>query len=212
MPEGDCDRRNVREEDGMKTIGKLALSGLATVLPVALTLYVFWWLGAGAETFLGGLLRRVLPESLYVPGAGLALGFLFLVGVGLVMRGVVARRLERLMDRLMARIPLVRTIYGSVGDLLSLFSKKEAGSIERVVLVAPDHSQIRVLGLVTRSAVPELVAGTEGEALAAVYLPMSYGIGGYTVLVPRSALTPVPMSVEQALRFAVTAGAPAKGG
>jgi uncharacterized membrane protein len=194
----------------MKTIGKLALSGLATVLPVAITLYVFWWLGSGAEALLGGLLRRVLPGHLYVPGAGLVLGFVLLIGVGLVMRAVVARRLERLVDRLMARIPLVKTIYGSVGDLLSLFSRKRAGNVDRVVLVTLADPPIRMLGLVTRSEVPELDAGTEEDPCAVVYIPMSYGVGGYTVLVPRSALTPVGMSVERALRFAITAGAPPK--
>ncbi len=196
----------------MRTIGTLALSGLATVLPVALTLYVFWWLGSGAEAFLGGLLRRVLPESLYVPGAGLVLGFVLLIGVGLVMRAVVARRFERFVDRLMARIPLVKTIYGSVGDLLSLFSKKGTSHIDHVVLITLADPPVRMLGLVTRSEVPELDAGGEEDPCAAVYVPMSYGIGGYTVLVRRSALTPVHMGVEQALRFAITAGAPPKSG
>ncbi|MFQ5844624.1 MAG: hypothetical protein ACE5JG_06495, partial [Planctomycetota bacterium] len=64
----------------------------------------------------------------------------------------------------------------------------------------------RVLGVLTRETVEELPSG-EGEAdRAAVYLPMSYGIGGFTILVPRSALRPVKMGFEEAMRFAVTAG------
>jgi len=194
----------------VKTIGKLALSGLVTVLPVAITLYVFWWVGSGAEAILGGLLRQVLPESLYVPGAGLVLGFVLLIAVGLVMRAVVARRLARLVDRLIARIPLVKTIYGSVSDLLSLFSKKSANRIDQVVLVTLADPALRMLGLVTRPEVPELDAGVDGDPVASVYIPMSYGVGGYTVLARRSALTPVNLKVEEALRFAITAGAPSK--
>jgi uncharacterized membrane protein len=194
----------------MKTIGRLALTGLVTVLPLALTLYVIWWLGSGAEDLLGGLLRRVLPEGLYVPGAGLVLGLVFLVGLGLVMRALVARKVAHLFDRLMERIPLVKSIYGSVADMLSLFTKKRVSHVEQVVLITLADPHVRILGLVTRPEVPEIDAGVEGDPVAVVYVPMSYGIGGYALLARRSSLTPVPMSVEQALRFAVTAGAPSK--
>jgi uncharacterized membrane protein len=194
----------------VKTIGKLALSGLVTVLPVAVTLYVLWWLCSGAEAFLGGMLRRVLPEGLYVPGAGLLVGVVLLVGVGLLMHAVVARRLSALFDRLVDRIPLVKTVYGAVGDLLSFFSKHTEREVKQVVLVPIEGTAFRVLGLVTRAEVSELDPGVEGDPVAAVYLPMSYGVGGYTVLVRRSALTAVSMTVEEALRFAITAGAPSR--
>jgi uncharacterized membrane protein len=194
----------------MKTIAKLALSGLITVLPVTVTLYVIWWLASGAEALLGRLLRFVLPERLYVPGAGLVLGLLLLVGLGLLMRAVIARRIEGVLRALMDRIPLVKTVYGSVSDLLSMFTKREAGKIDQVVLVTVADPCIRVLGLVTRRAVPELDAGPDDDPFAVVYVPMSYGIGGYPLLVRKSALTPLRMSVEQALRFAITAGAPSK--
>ncbi len=194
----------------MKTIGKLALSGLVTLLPVALTLYIIWWLGSGAEALLGGFLRKVIGEDLYVPGAGLVLGLGLLIGVGFLMRAVLARKVAAAVDRLVERIPLVKTVYGSLRDLLSLFSKKPQERIDRVVLVTFADTRLRMLGLVTRSEMPEIDAGVQGDPVVAVYIPMSYGVGGYTVLVPSSTLTPLSMSVEEALRFAITAGAPSK--
>ena len=194
----------------MKTLWKLALSGLVTVLPAAVTLYAIWVVCAGAESFTGGLLRQVIPEGLYVPGIGLLFGLLLLIGVGLLMRGVVARRLSTLLDRLVNRIPLVKTLYGAVGDLLSHFSKPSHGEVQQVVLVTLEDEAFQVLGLVTRAELSEFGPEVEGDPLAAVYLPMSYGIGGYTVLVRRSALTAVSMTVEEALRFAITAGAPSR--
>ncbi len=192
----------------MKTIGKLALSGLVTVLPVAITLYIGWWLGSGAETILGGILRRAVPDRLYIPGAGLVLAFALLVAVGLIMRAVVARKIGAYFRTLMDRVPLVKTIYGSVSDLLSLFTRQGPERVDQVVLVKIAASPVRMLGLVTRHEVPEIDPGEEGDPVAVVYVPMSYGLGGYSVLARRSSLTPVSMSVEQALRFAVTAGAP----
>jgi len=195
----------------MKTLAKLALSGLLTVLPVALTVYVFWWLGSKAEAVLGGLLRRFVPGARYVPGAGLAIGFGLLIAVGLFMRATLAQRVAALFNRLLDRIPLVKTVYGSVSDLLSLFSQRTE-DVEQVVLVRLKDPPLQVLGLVTRVGVPALDAdaAAEDDPLAAVYIPMSYGIGGYTVLIRRSALLPVKMTVADALRFAVTAGAPSK--
>ena len=190
----------------MKTVGKLMLKGLVAVLPIALTLYVMWWLGSVMDALLGGLLRRVLPEGLYVHGMGLILGAGLLVVVGLLMDAVLARRIAAFVDGLMARVPLVKTVYGSVRDLLSLFSNAAKERVDQVVLVKLTDSPVRSLGLVTRATVPELDVGEGGDPLVAVYIPMSYGIGGYTVLAPKSALTPVPMDAEHALRFAITGG------
>lgn len=190
----------------MKTVGKLMLKGLVAVLPIALTLYIMWWLGSGMEALLAGLLRRVLPESLYVPGLGLVVGAGLLVGVGFLMSAVLARRIAAALDRLMDRVPLVKTVYGAVTDLLSLFSKTARERVDQVVLVQLTDSPVRSLGLVTRATVPELDTGQGGDPLVAVYIPMSYGIGGYTVLAPKSALTPVRMDAEHALRFAITGG------
>lgn len=190
----------------MKTVGKLMLKGLVAVLPIALTLYIMWWLASGTEALLGGLLRRVLPERLYVPGLGLILGAGLLIGVGALMNAVMARRIASAVDGLMDRVPLVKTVYGAVRDLLSLFSRTAKERVDQVVLVSLTGSSVRSLGLVTRAAVPELDSGERGDPLVAVYIPMSYGIGGYTVLAPRSALTPVAMDAEHALRFAITGG------
>ena len=58
-----------------------------------------------------------------------------------------------------------------------------------------------MIGFVTRSDFADLPAGVGGPAEVAVYLPMSYGIGGYTVIVPREAITPIEMSREAAMKF-----------
>jgi uncharacterized membrane protein len=152
----------------------------------------------------------VIGENLYVPGAGLVLGLGLLIGVGFLMRAVLARKVAAFVDRMVDKVPLVKTVYGSLRDLLSLFSKRPQERIDRVVLVTLADTGLRLLGLVTRPEVPEIDAGDQGDPVVAVYVPMSYGIGGYTALVPSSMLTPLSMTVEEALRFAITAGAPSR--
>ncbi len=186
----------------MRLISKLILQGLAALLPIALTIYVIRWLAVSGEEWLGGLLREILPDGAYRTGMGVGLGLLVVIAVGILCNALIVRRVLHLIDRISAKIPLVKTIYGSVNDLMSYFSqggRKEKLSKPVLVTVAPG---IDVLGVLTRDTVPELGCAD----LTAVYLPMSYGIGGLTVLVPPAALKPVEMSIEEALRFAVTAG------
>ncbi|MEZ5977734.1 MAG: DUF502 domain-containing protein [Planctomycetota bacterium] len=191
----------------MKRIGKTFLQGLAAILPIALTIYVVWWLGSSAESLLGPLIRRVLPDDYYVPGLGVVLGIAFVLLVGVMLRTFLLRRIWSGVEDLFERIPLVKTIYGSVRDLMSFFARGDSErDLEQVVLVRMKDPQIQLLGLLTNDDARTITKRDEEEGLVAVYLPMSYQIGGFMVLVPRDAIEPVEVGVEEALRLLVTAG------
>ena len=115
-------------------------------------------------------------------------------------------------ERLLYRLPLIKSIYGAFRDLLSFVAAPRDKALQQVVAVRIGETDMRLLGFVTRDNLQDLPKGLAEEDAAAVYLPMSYQIGGYTVLVPRSALQPVEMSLEDAMRFAVTAGLSTAGG
>ncbi len=68
------------------------------------------------------------------------------------------------------------------------------------------HSEQKLLGLVTRQSFEDTPAGMGDEHSVAVYLPMSYQIGGFTLILPRDQIEPIDMSIEDGLRFALTAG------
>ena len=70
----------------MRQIPKIFLQGLAAILPLALTLYVLWWLGTTTEAVFGALLRKVLPGNTHVPGLGLLLGLGVVFAVGFMLR------------------------------------------------------------------------------------------------------------------------------
>ncbi len=189
----------------MKGASKIFFTGLAAVLPVLLTFYILAWLGAKAESVFGVTLSLLLPERWYKPGMGLLAGVVFIFLVGLTLRAWVVRRFFSLGERLLNRIPLVKAIYGSIRDLMNFFGGKDQG-FSQVVLVRLGDTQMKLLGFVTREDFSDLPAGLAGEGVVAVYMPMSYQIGGYTVLLPRSAIEPVNMSMQEAMKFAVTGG------
>ena len=77
----------------LKFISKHILTGLVTILPVVLTLYLFYWIALTVETMLGNMIRLWLPENFYWPGMGLIAGLLVTFSVGLLMHAYVAQAL-----------------------------------------------------------------------------------------------------------------------
>jgi uncharacterized membrane protein len=189
----------------LKRLGRVLLKGLVAILPIGLTIYVVYWLGVTTETLLSGPLKWMLPPGVYRPGMGLVAGFLLLLAVGLLVNAYLVRRVLGLGESLLLRVPVVKTVYASIRDLTALVNTKDRKrELERVVMVR--FGPGRVIGFVTQESavVPGLARGS-GE-LVAVYLPMSYQIGGYTVYLPRDQIEATDLTVEQAMRIVITGG------
>ena len=190
----------------LKFISKNLFTGLITILPIMLTVYLIYWLAITAETVLGNTIRLFLPDRLYSPGMGVVLGLLGVFVIGLLMQAYVVRRLFARGEQLLYRMPVIKWIYRSMRDFLDYFSPTRKKEFEQVVLVSIGNTGMQVIGFVTQAVEEELPEDFRGEGNILVYLPMSYMIGGYTMLLPRSAVRPVKMSIEEAMRFTLTAG------
>jgi len=192
----------------MKKIGKIMFQGLVALLPAILTLYILFWLVRSAETVLGGLLQVLLPEGWYLPGLGLLVGLIGTFLFGLALNAFLGKRLLALGEELMNRIPVVKTLYGSLKDFIGFFTAKHDSKFSQVVTVDLNFggTPMRMIGFVTRSEFSDLPTGIGHEGEVAVYLPLSYQIGGYTVIVPRSAVRKIDISTHRAMGFVVTGG------
>jgi uncharacterized membrane protein len=191
------------QRSGWRKLGAIFLTGLLTVLPIVATLYFTVWMLTLLERFFGKQVLFLIPDQWYRTGMGLlvAVGLVFAVGV--LMHGYVFRRLFAVLERLMLGIPLVRSVYTAMRDLLGMFADHEETAMQVVAVTLP--GEVRLLGFVTRTEFDD-VPGLAGEGEVAVYLPMSYQVGGFTVFVPKSAVAPVQMSREEAMKFILTAG------
>lgn len=189
-----------------RMLSNIFLQGLVVVLPITITLTVIYWFASTAETFLGSLVQFIAPEWHYWTGLGVLIGMVLVFAAGLMMNAWITRRLLVHAEALMERIPVVKSIYGSLRDLARFMSRDSSKNGFHQVVVVTVAGQIRLLGFVTRedfSGLPEKLGTSD---TVGVYLPMSYQIGGYTVFLPRSAIEPIDMSVEDAMRFTLTAG------
>lgn len=188
-------------------ISRLFLQGLATLLPVSLTVYAVWWLAVSAESLMGRLVKHWIHEEAYHPGMGIAAGIAAIFSLGILMNFWVVRRVVGFGEAALARIPLVKTIYNAVRDMVGLFHDASGQKPGNTVAVLELQDGRRMLGFLTREDCRGLPAELAGEDYVAVYLPMSYQIGGYTAYVPRASVTPIDLDFEAGMRLAVTAGA-----
>lgn len=189
----------------MKMIFRFFLKGLAVTLPITLTLYLLFWMGTSAEKAAQLLLKRAIEADAYIPGMGIAVAVAVVIAAGILTEFWIVRKLIDLLEALIMRLPVVKTIYGGIRDLMGFLSsvseEKKSGKVVMVNLAGG----VRILGFVTRESFGDLPDGIGSPDGVAVYLPMSYQLGGFTLTVPRSAVEPVAMPAEDAMRFALTA-------
>ena len=189
-----------------KSISKTFLTGMITILPVVLTLYFLYWLVVSAEIALGNVIRLVLPENLYWPGMGSITGLVVVFLVGLLMHAYVVRRLFAWGEHLLFHLPVIKSVYRAMRDFFNYFSPDKKKEFEQVVAVSIGDTGMQVIGFVTQALPEHLPKDFREEGSVMVYLPLSYMIGGYAVLMPRSAVRPLDMSMDEAMRFTLTAG------
>jgi uncharacterized membrane protein len=136
----------------------------------------------------------------------LIVGFVLLLVVGSLVNAYAGKLLMKYWDDFLGRIPFVKTLYGGFRDVVSLLpsGSGEKRDLQRVVLVR--FANVHAIGFVTREDAPAVLEAHGGRDLATVYFPMSYAFGGYTVYLPRELIQPLDISVEDAMRLAITAG------
>jgi len=189
----------------MKQLYRYFFRGLITILPLALTVYLLYIFLAWTER-VALLVLRPFIGSFYLPGMGLVLGILIIIAIGFLTTKQRVVQALSLVERPFTNIPVIKSIYSSLKSFADYFSpgssKQDA---QQVVALRMPGQPLELVGLVTRRDVEGLPSGfMQGERVA-VYLPMGYMIGGYTVFVPREWVHPVQMSVEEAMRSSLIA-------
>jgi uncharacterized membrane protein len=189
----------------MRQIWTTFVTGLATVLPVTITIYLIYWLGTTAESVLGHVLKLVLNEEHYRPGLGLVGGFIVVLIVGALVNAYAVRWFIEQGEQLLARIPFIKTIYGAAKDVTQFLpGQGELRDSRRVVLWLCDNAYM--VGFVTADQIsPKMPQDVLIDRLP-VYFPKSYQIGGYTLYVLRSELIETDMSAEEAMRLTLIGG------
>jgi uncharacterized membrane protein len=141
----------------------------------------------------------------YLPGLGIVLGAALIMGLGFLISQPVTARLLSWIELPFTNLPVVKSIYSSLKSFADYFSPHKQEAQQQVVVLRMPGNEMAIVGLVTRQSMEGLPPELAALEHVAVYLPMGYMIGGYTVFVPRSWTTPIDMSVEEAMRSSLLA-------
>ncbi|MHC4479688.1 MAG: DUF502 domain-containing protein [Planctomycetota bacterium] len=184
--------------------GTILLNGFVVVAPILITFYVVgaavWWLD---RTVRLGLSRLGWQDP--IPGLGVLVGLAAIYAVGLLARTWLFGWLISLGERIVDRIPLVKSLYSAVRDLLQFLGGTKEESRGKPAVVKSEDGKVLMLGLITQEK-PGKFLPDDAERVA-VYLPMSYQLGGYTLFVPPEAVQEIEgLSVEDLMKLTLTAG------
>ena len=191
----------------MKVIVRSLLTGLAIVLPLIITIELLRWLLNLVESSLAPLLQLVMPAAWYLPGMAIMSFILLCSVIGYSSRWSGFNWLWQMPGKVMLKLPGTKQIYGMLQDIIDLMAGKNFADGSVVMLKLPP-SDIELIGIITKQG------GQAGDRLSAlmqddqiaVFIPMAYNVGGYTVIVPRSCTRNVEMKPAEALQLVMSGG------
>jgi uncharacterized membrane protein len=179
------------------------IAGFFATVPLVISVAALVWIFGVIDSFTGPLAARVLGRE--IPGLGLLITMLVVLAVGGVTTNVIGRRLLLEGEKWLMRVPVFRTVYAPVRQLVVAFSPDNEYGFKRVVMV-DDPRRGMVMGFLTKEFTIERGQGEGPESMVAVYLPTNHLYLGDVVMCPRSRVFFPDLEVEDGVRILLTGG------
>jgi uncharacterized membrane protein len=177
------------------------LAGFFVTVPLVISVAALVWIFGIIDGFTAPVAARVLGRRL--PGLGLLITLLVILSVGAVATNVIGRRLLSRAEGWLTMIPVFRTIYAPVKQLVVAFSPDNEYGFKRVVMVE-DPNRGWVMGFLTKEFT--VVRGDQPETMIAVYVPTNHLYLGDVQMYPRARAVFPDLSVEEGIRIFLTGG------
>lgn len=194
----------------MAALRKWLLAGLLVVVPVAITLSVLNWIVSTLDQTLQILPQAWHPDRLigvHIPGFGVLLTLVILLVVGAAASNFAGKKLVNLGDRIVARIPVVRSIYSSVKQVSDTLFSPGGNAFRTAVLVEWPRPGVWTIAFVTGTPGGDVANYLQGGEWVSVYVPTTPNpTGGYFVMLRKSDCIELKMSVDDALKYVVSMG------
>jgi len=176
----------------MRRLTTYFLQGLVFAAPLAITIYVCWWVFTTIDRWLG------LP----VPGAGFLATIVLITLLGWFATNLLARSAVGFMERVLSRLPFVRLLYSSTKDLLNAFVGEKRRFDKPVLVTLFPGSEAKAFGFVTQDSLARF--GMPDHV--AVYFPQSYNFAGSLVVYPAAQVERVNAESSEMMAFIVSGG------
>lgn len=186
------------------------LTGIVVTAPLGITIFIAWKFIGLVDGWVTPLIPARYNPGTYlpfdVPGLGLVLAIAVLTLVGALTASFAGRILVRLGERLVARMPVVRAVYGALKQIFETVLAQSSKSFREVVLVEYPRRGIWAIAFVTGHTEGEIQSLTEDD-LVNVFLPTTPNpTSGFLLFVPRRALVTLHMTVEEGIKLVISGG------
>jgi len=185
----------------MQWLRRSFLAGFFVTVPLFISVAAFIWIFGVVDGLTTPLYDRLLGRR--IPGLGTLSTAVFIVIVGAFATNVIGKRVLAMGDRVLLRVPVFRTVYAPVKQLIVAFSPDNEFGFKRVVLV-DDARRGHMLGFLTREFTVD--RGQGPEPMVAVYVPTNHLYLGDIVICDRDQATFPDLTVEEGIRIFLTGG------
>ena len=175
----------------MKRLLGYFIKGLLVFVPVALTVTLIIWVINKFDALL----------HLQVPGLGFAITVALITFIGFLASNILGQKIFALIDRVFARLPIVKLLYSAIKELLLAFAG-EKKSFDKPAIVELSPGGPKVVGFITREDLNFLSLSEH----VAVYLPQSYNFAGQVLIFPSDRVKPLDIDSSKAAAFIVSGG------
>ena len=181
---------------------KMLKRGAFALAPITITLALLVWFFSFMEALFKPPMQFIVGKH-YVPGMGILAALIVILIIGAILNTWLTKKLVFYWERLVKKIPILKTIYFKVQDVFQFIAPKDENESGKVVKV--NFQGTEQIGIISQEVLDNDKLGTTDHV--AIYFPMSYQMGGYMALVPRMAAIPINMTIKEAMEFVITAGA-----
>ncbi|MBN1952566.1 MAG: DUF502 domain-containing protein [Bacteroidales bacterium] len=184
----------------MKKIIRYFLQGLLIIAPSFITIYIVYLV----FSVLDSSIQRFFSDYLHfsIPGMGLVVGLVLITLLGFLGQSIFFKPIQKILDRMLRKAPLVKVLYSSIKDLLSAFVGDEKKFDKPVLVKVNITSDLHKMGFLTTEDLTELNLKDK----VTVYFPHSYNFSGEMFIVPRDQVTLLNISASEAMKFIVSGG------
>jgi len=193
------------------------LTGLVVVLPIGLTIYLIW----SVVGWLDGWILPVIPQAYHpqallsfyfgpgyefpVRGVGVIVFLLFTTVIGWIAKGLIGRTVLGRLDRLVDRMPVVRSLYGGLKQVAETVFNKTESSFDKTCLIEFPRPGVWVIGLISARPKGE-IADKLGADKIAVFIGLTPFTSGFVVFVDKGAVIPMDLTPEEAAKLVASGG------
>lgn len=186
------------------------LAGILITAPIVITFYISWLLIRWVDSKITPLLPDTYNPETYlpfaIPGLGLVIVIVFLTFVGWATAGIIGRFWTRVTESLLSQMPVVRSIYGAVKQIIETVLQQQSNAFRQVVLFEYPRRGSWALGFITGQTQGEVQSITESDVVN-VFLPTTPNpTSGYLLFIPRDELVVLDMTVEEGIKMVISGG------